>query len=410
MIDEISKTCRLCSSDNLEEVIDIGKTTPANNFNDTHEKNNFEKYPLILDFCNDCFNVQLRHIINSEVLYKNYSYLTPNSESLSIHYSKLLEYLELNVENLNKKNVLEIGSNTGELLAFLKDRVNKTLGVDPASNVVEISKDRGIDTICNFFNIEVSNYIKKKYFKYADIVIARHMFAHNPYPQKILKGMEDILSEDGILIIENAYAIETFQKGEFDQIYHEHMFYYSIISMKNLLKRHNLHLNDIFFSSVHGGSIIFVASRNKNESENLLKGIENESFLFKNSLLKEFKEKSFSLKENFLSIIKNEVNAGSVIGAYGAPAKAFTLFSFFELDRKTISFCADTTHTKIGKFFPILDIPVISEKELKERDYSVLIIPAWNYKKDIIKKAKRIFRKGTKLVFPLPSLDIVEVD
>ena len=107
MIDEISKTCRLCSSDNLEEVIDVGKTTPANNFNDTHEKNNFEKYPLILDFCNDCFNVQLRHIINSEVLYKNYSYLTPNSESLSIHYSKLLEYLELNVENLNKKMFLK---------------------------------------------------------------------------------------------------------------------------------------------------------------------------------------------------------------------------------------------------------------------------------------------------------------
>ena len=84
-------------------------------------------------------------------------------------------------------------------------------------------------------------------------------------------------------------------------------------------------------------------------------------------------------------------------------------FFLFELDRKTISFCADTTHTKIGKFFPILDIPVISEKELKDRDYSVLIIPAWNYKKDIIKK-QRIFRKGTKLIFPLPSLDIVEVD
>lgn len=189
------------------------------------------------------------------------------------------------------------------------------------------------------------------------------------------------------------------------------MFYYSVKSMNNLLTQNQLFLHDIFFSEVHGGSIIFIASKKDfGQTEKLKQQLIYEESLFnEGKIFKIFLDKINDVKDFVNSKITRAQNENKTIGAYGAPAKAFTMFAFLNLDYQTIKFCVDTSPTKIGKIFPIFDIPIISEKDLMEKNYDVLLVTSWNYKKDILNKATEIFKPGTELIFPLPNPTSVNI-
>jgi len=373
-----SKNCRLCGG-SISEITYLCDSPPANNFDETFIKNKERQtFPLILDFCSNCCNLQLRHCLGEGLL----------KENLSKLYSA---------------DVVEIGSNSGDLLAFLKPYVLSVLGVDPASNIAKLANGNGIETLNSFFNQDIAEevtYLKKN----IQLVIARHMFAHNSDPSELLRGMKKLINKNGIVMIENAYAIDTLIHGEFDQVYHEHMFFYSVTSMLNLLRIHGLYLNDILFSDVHGGSIVFIASLSKKQkSQILIDQLSKESELFEDGkVFRIFEEKINQVKKYITNKIKDAQKNEKNIIAYGAPAKAFTMFSMLELDNKTIRYCVDTTPTKIGKVFPIFNIPIISEEELQNKDYDVVLVTSWNYKEDILKKSKNIFKPGTTLLFPLP--------
>ena len=399
-----SKFCRLCDSE-VREIIHLCDSAPANNFDDTFNKGQLrESFPLVLDFCDVCSNLQLRHCLGEDLLYSDYTYITPQSKSLDTHYYKILSYMDDKIKEISSADVVEIGSNNGELLKFLKPKVSSVLGVDPAKNIAKLANSNGIETIDSFFNIEIAKEIKK-IKKNIKLVIARHMFAHNSDPIELIEGMKALVDQDGLVLIENAYAIDTLLHGEFDQIYHEHMFFYSVTSMNNFLKMHELYLHDVFFSEVHGGSIAFIASaRDLGQTEKLLDQLAYEKSLFQDDLIfKKFQSKIKEVKDFVLKKIEIAKRANKTIGAYGAPAKAFTMFSLLELDVSIIEFCVDTTPTKIGKTFPISNIPIISEEDLANKDYDMLLVTSWNYKTDILFKSKIIFKEGTELLFPLPD-------
>jgi len=399
-----SKFCRLCDSE-VREIIHLCDSAPANNFDDTFNKGQLrESFPLVLDFCDVCSNLQLRHCLGEDLLYSDYTYITPQSKSLDTHYYKILSYMDDKIKEISSADVVEIGSNNGELLKFLKPKVSSVLGVDPAKNIAKLANSSGIETIDSFFNIEIAKEIKK-IKKNIKLVIARHMFAHNSDPIELIEGMKALVDQDGLVLIENAYAIDTLLHGEFDQIYHEHMFFYSVTSMNNFLKMHELYLHDVFFSEVHGGSIAFIASaRDLGQTEKLLDQLAYEKSLFQDDLIfKKFQSKIKEVKDFVLKKIEIAKRANKTIGAYGAPAKAFTMFSLLELDVSIIEFCVDTTPTKIGKTFPISNIPIISEEDLANKDYDMLLVTSWNYKTDILFKSKIIFKEGTELLFPLPD-------
>jgi SAM-dependent methyltransferase len=399
-----SKCCRLCNSE-VREIIYLCDSPPANNFDDTFNKGQLrESFPLVLDFCDVCSNLQLRHCLGEDLLYSDYTYITPQSKSLETHYHKILSYMDHKIEDISSADVVEIGSNNGELLKFLKPKVSSVLGVDPAKNIAKLANSNGIETIDSFFNIEIAKEIKK-IKNNIQLVIARHMFAHNSDPTELIEGMKALLGQDGLVLIENAYAIDTLLHGEFDQIYHEHMFFYSATSLNNFLKMHKLYLHDIFFSEVHGGSIAFIASaKDLGQTEELSKQLAYEKDLFQDDrVFKIFNSKIKAVKDFVLQKIEIAKKTNKIIGAYGAPAKAFTMFSLLELDVSVIEFCVDTTPTKIGKTFPISNIPIISEEELANKSYDMLLVTAWNYQTDILLKSKQIFNEGTELLFPLPD-------
>ena len=406
----ITKTkCSICDG-SVEEIVDLGKCPPANNF--VKKKNEMvNSYPLIVDFCNKCSCIQLRHCLSKNELYSYYTYSTPKIDSLADHYANLLKKLKKLGYAKKKQSCIEIGSNNGNLLKFLQPNFHKVLGVDPAANIAKIARNNGVETIIEFFSNDVADQISNEYNNF-NVAIARHMFAHNEDPGELLSAMDKILDENGVFIIENAYAIDTFKNGEFDQIYHEHMFYFSALNITALMDKFDFELIDFEHAPVHGGSGVFICGKKgKHEIQRSVKDIlekEQEAFGDK-KIFDNFKEKIEVTKKKTLKLIDNELNSNKIIGAYGAPAKAFTVFSYYGLSDKNISFCVDTTPTKIGKIFPEFNIPIISEEALSNVEYNTLIVNAWNYKEDILKKASSIFKKGTKLIFIIPNLEIYTV-
>ena len=405
----IKTRCTLCDHPN-REIINLGNSPPANNFIDTvHD--GIKSYPLILDYCDHCSGLQLRHTLEKELLYSEYTYLTPDTDSLTEHYQLIIDFL-LNENYISQDtNCLEIGSNNGRFLKHLKSNVNSVLGVDPAKNVAEFAAELGIETIVDFFSKQIVDELKKKREE-IELIVARHMFAHNSYPNEIFEGIDDLLGNKGVILIENQYAFETLRTGAFDQIYHEHMFYYSVKNMKNYLKSHNYELNDILLTEIHGGSIVFVGSRKGtfSISSNIKEQLDYEENLLKDDLIfKEFIEVFEHVKTKVLNELNQDISNSKKIIAYGAPAKAFTMFSALELDNSKIGACVDTSITKIGKIFPVFNIPVISERDLSQMEYDTVLVTAWNYKGDILKRSETLFRKGTKLIFPLPEYEIIYV-
>jgi len=402
----IKEKCSICSSP-VEEIIDLGVCPPANNFVEDFNQP-AQSYPLIIDFCNQCFCIQLRHCLSKDELYSFYTYSTPKIDSLESHYSDLLVKLKDLGFAKNQQSCIEIGSNNGNLLKFLEPHFDKVLGVDPARNIAQIAIDNGVETIVDFFSSQVAQELVSQDRKF-DVAIARHMFAHNEDPANLLAAMNLILKDDGIFLIENAYALDTFQNGEFDQIYHEHMFYFSALNISALMEKFDFELLDFSHSLVHGGSGVFICGKKGSHIPHISvqHTIEKERKAFKgNKIFNDFKKKIEFNKIQAMDLIKDEINQGHVVGAYGAPAKAFTAFSYYELDNSSIAFCIDTTPTKIGKIFPYFNIPIFSEEALRDLEYHALIVNAWNYKEDILKKAPFIFKKGTKLIFLIPDLEI----
>ena len=284
------------------------------------------------------------------------------------------------------------------------------LGVDPAKNVAQFAAELGVETIIDFFSKNIVSKVKERKQE-IKLIVARHMFAHNANPDDIFDGIDALLHENGVVLIENQYAFETLQTGAFDQIYHEHMFYYSVKNMKNYLESHSYDLNDILLTDIHGGSIVFIASRATTFpiSQTVNRQLDNEDRLLKDDwIFKEFLDGIELVKSNSLNEINSDIKKQKKIIAYGAPAKAFTMFSALDLDNSKISACVDTSVTKIGKLFPVFNIPVISEKDLSEIDYDTVLVTAWNYKEDILKRSDTLFKKGT-ILSSLPCMTIIGI-
>ena len=405
----IKDKCSTCGS-SVEEVVNIGNSPPANNFiNNVNEE--AASYPLIVDYCKNCHGIQLRHCLEMDELFSNYSYMTPDAKSLNDQYKKIISYLKESKILNSGMQCLEIGSNTGRFLQAILPEVNAVLGVEPAENIVNIARENGINTICKFFSEVVGEEIYQRYGNF-EIIFARHMFAHNSNPQELIKGAKNVMRSKGYFLIENAYAVDTFLHGEIDQIYHEHMFYFSLQSIKNLMDLHGFHLVDFLTTDVHGGSLVYIFTNDPNESatRKVIESLAYEKSLFEeNKIFKIFNEKIASLKNNVEFELTQANTKDQKIIAYGAPAKAFTMFTYLKLSCDHISFCVDTTETKIDKIFPIFNIPIISETDLLNHEYDIVLVCAWNYQEEILLKAKKIFKKGTKLIFPLPEFKVVMI-
>jgi novobiocin biosynthesis protein NovU/D-mycarose 3-C-methyltransferase len=398
--------CRICGAA-TEIILDLGKSPPANAITISPDVV-LDTYPLVLEWCTTCANLQLRDCLESADLYRNYLYVTPKSETLSKHYDYLQNYLKSRGYIKSDSFVLEVGSNAGLFLKHIKQNVGRVLGIDPAENICRLAVESGIDTICDFFSQESSDAIAEVHGR-PDLIVARHCFAHNCDPHPLIAGAASLLGEGGHLVVENAYALNTIENNEFDQIYHEHMFYFSIRSMARLLNLHGMHLVDVVMSLVHGGSAIFVAklSRDAHISESMEQYLTRETHFMTRSALERFASNAQIIGENLRSLVYDLYGAGKRIYTYGATAKGNTLLNYVGLTRSVITACVDSTPLKQGKFLPQSGIPIISEEEGVKQPPDYYLLTAWNYKEEIIAKVRDGGNFHSKFIIPIPFVHIL---
>jgi 2-polyprenyl-3-methyl-5-hydroxy-6-metoxy-1,4-benzoquinol methylase len=401
MFNHINK-CRICSSKSLKSVINLGKQAPANSLKKKISKQN--KVPLHIVKCKKCSVLQLDATINPKYLFSKYLWVTGTSDEVK----KYREYFVRKIEkkNLNKRNILEIASNDGFFLKKFKKKGFNVLGVDPAKNIVKKANKDGINTLPLFFNEKTADIVQKKYFN-PDIIICRNVIPHAENINAVIGGISRILDENGKAYIEFHYAENISKKLHYDYIYHEHIFYFTYLSIKNLLNKHNLHPIDYFKSPISGGSLVLEISKKKIfESKKLikLKQQENKTKINLLSHWKNLNKKCMNHKKILLNKLHNKKN----IAGYGASARSSTLLNFCGIDNKKIKFIFDKNPLKHNLYTAGSNIKILIPTKKLIKKFSCILILAWNFEKEIISYLKKNGFKG-ELIVVLPKIKSLNV-
>lgn len=398
----------MCHEPNPTKVLDLGMVPLANSFLNKEDLENIEeKFPLVVYFCEKCFSLQLLDVVDPEILFKHYVYFTSASKPLVEHFQETAKYLVKRFIKDKSELVVEIGGNDGTLLDVIKNDC-RILNIEPAANVAEESKKKGIETIVDFFNEDLGIATKKEYGG-AKLVIANNVMAHIPEIDNIFKGVFHLLGEDGVFVFEVHWVGNLLGDGGFDQIYHEHLFYHSLHALNKAISRFGLTIFDVELIPIHGQSVRVFAGKNRAISrsvEDLLK-MECELGLDKVETFLKFSKKIEKNKSDLLSLLQELKKQNKKIIGYGAPAKGNTLLNYFGINSSIIDYIVDTTISKQGTYTPGTHILVKSPETLKEEVVDYIVLFAWNYADAILEKEKELRRNGVKFIIPVPEVRVI---
>ena len=398
--------CRSCNKEEFLEFISLNRQPPANAF---LKESDFDKevlYPLDVTCCRNCLLVQLtdESYIPRDKLFLDYAYASSISGGLRNHFTELADKIK---SEFNPKIVVDIGSNDGVLLKPLLELGCKAIGVEPAGNLAEQANNNGLATICSYFDEDTVNKIISDNGK-ADIVVASNVFAHLDEYHDIIENVKRMLSENGTYIVEVQYFADMIRDMTFDNIYHEHVLYYTIHSMINLFDKHNMTVYNVEKIPTHGGSIRAYISEGKSpqQSVNNLIREEKENGIDNLQTLENFNKKLQSnieqIRELFVKLKKDDKR----IFGYGAPAKSSTMINSIGLDNSNIELIIEDSPLKQGLFTPGSHIPITSPDILEKEIPDYLMIFAWNYSDEIIKKVEDKYQK-LNYIIPMPELRVI---
>ena len=403
-----SQKCRSCGKQDLISILDLGDQPWCNDLVTEENKENVSLYPLHLVSCKKCSLLQLDFTVPKEVMFSKHGYLSGMTKTLQEHF------LALALENKDQFNlgasdlVVDIGGNDGtQLLQYRKAGIPFVINVESASNIAKISNSNNISTINKFFNLEIA---KKSFIEgSATLVNAAGVFFHLEELHSVIEGIKYILKDDGVFVVQCMYAGSLVDNLSFDMIYHEHLCYYTLQSLTNLLNSHGLKVFDAKHSSIHSGSLIVKAckeSADYSPTESLFETKEKDENYTLSSFLRVadvVRKKRHDLK-NLLQDLKDK---GNKIYAYGAPAKGNTLLNYFGIDSTLIDKAVEINELKVGHLLPMSNIPIEKESEDDYPDYYLLL--SHNFADEIIKKNKKLIEEnGVKFIIPFPEVSVIE--
>ena len=406
---KILNECRICQSSNIDVVLDLNDTP----LEDQYLKTKIIQpcYPLKVLMCLDCNYVFLKHVISPKESYDTYIYESSITIGLKNHYKNYAENLLIKYK-INKKSLaLDIGSNDGSMLSAFKDQGLQVLGVEPATAIAKLANEKKLPTLNCFFSNEVAEKIKKKY-SCADIVTANYMFANIDNIFDFLSGVKNILKENGIFVIETGYHPLQFSLNMFDYIYHEHFSYFTLKTLKILLKKFDLTIVDAEVFSQKGGSLrVTIKHKNINNkvSQNLKKLIKKEEIKDYNStkIFKDLQNRILKEKDKLISQLELIKNKNIPIIGFGASHSTTTLMYFFKI-HKYIDFIIDDNPKKTGTFSPGYHIPVFDTTEALKKNICHIVILAWQHQESIMKTHKKLILNNGLFIVPLPHFKKIE--
>tara|TARA_A100001201_G_scaffold87642_2_gene77177 strand:+ start:9385 stop:10587 length:1203 start_codon:yes stop_codon:yes gene_type:complete len=393
------QTCICCGGSNLKLLLNLNKQPLANSYHDNSQVQ--EEYPLGVNVCKDCYHVQLTHIVNPDLLFKDYLYVSGTSQTLKDNFEWFSQFV-MEYANHNCESVLDIACNDGSQLDCFKSKGVDTYGIDPAENLHKLSS-KNHNVICNYFD---SNLFDRTF----DIITAQNVFAHNENAKKFLDDCANIMHDDSYLFIQTSQA-EMIQNNQFDTIYHEHISFFNINSMNELAKRTDLNLIDVVKTPVHGISYLFIFSKkniNKYLVQNLI-DVEKQRGLLSDKLYSEYQSNVKSVVDEFKQYVQDARNDGYKIVGYGAAAKGMTFLNFANTKMDVI---IDDNPLKQDLYTPGTNTIIKSAEYIKsfENSDKILFIPlAWNFYKEIRSRIQLVRQnKNDRFLKYFPTVKIEE--
>jgi SAM-dependent methyltransferase len=406
--------CRFCSSENLNLFIDLGMSPPSNSFLTVEQLNNPEIYlPLKLWICKDCFLVQIDEYKNAREIFNNdYVYFSSYSTTWLKHSKDYVDMISKRLNLYSESLAIEIASNDGYLLQYFKEKNIPCLGIEPTANTAKVAKERGINTLAEYFTESKSKQVAIDFGK-ADLILGNNVFAHIPDINDFVKGLKELLKDSGTITLEFPHLLTLIENNQYDTIYHEHFWYFSVYSLQNVFKKHKLIIYDIEELPTHGGSLRLYLKHSENNSLPILDSVQDiidteikygiDNFDYYQSFLKRVSKNKLDILEFLVKQKKN----GKKIAAYGAAAKGNTFLNYCGIKNDLIDFVVDASPIKQNKLLPGSHIPVVSEEVLRtEKPDYVLIFP-WNIKEEISTQISYIKDWGGKFVVAIPYLEIL---
>lgn len=397
LIKNFSTKCRCCESENLLDVISLGLSPLANNLLNQNE--DCEKFPLELKYCNECKNCQLSYTVEPEKMFDNYLYVSSTASSFRKHFEDAAKKY-VDKFNLNKNSlVVDIGSNDGVFLKPIKELGCKIIGVEPAKNISKLANENGIFTLNTYFNKSCVDEILNNHGN-ADIVTASNVFAHSDKLKNITNETFRLLKENGTFIVEVQYLLNTLQDLTFDNIYHEHVNYWSLTSLNNFFKKLGFYVNSAERIETHGGSIRVYVNKFENVDNSVLEllEIEKQNGLLEYSTYLKFKNNVENIKLNVIKNLQKLKSKYSKIYAYGSPAKATTALNYFGIDNSLIECTIEDNKLKHNKIIPGVNIAILSKDYCLFNLPKLIIVLAWNFFEEIKNNNKDLIEMGVEFI------------
>lgn len=398
-------SCQVCGSKDLEEIISLGHIPQVNVMHSIGSNLQEETvFPAEMLLCKHCQLVQLSHIVDPNIIFPpSYAYTSRTTRILRDNFKDLAKQVEKIIGLKKNDLVVDIGSNDGTLLNNFQQF--KVCGVEP-TDIAKYANDNGIPTIQDFFTMKLANSIINTQ-GHAKLITAANVFAHIEDIHEIVKAIKALMDKDGVFISENHYLIGLMQTNQYDTIYHEHLRYYSLTSLKYLFEMHGLEIFHAQLILTHGGSIrVYTAIKGQFEIRDSVREIlHTEAQFLVTQKFKQFKETVVKSKSALYELINN---LNGTIGAIGAPSRASTLINYVGLNEDIVKFVLEAPGSnKNGKYMPGTKIPVLEETSelLKSVDYLLLL--SWHIANEIMPKLRDKGFKG-KFIVPLPLPLILE--
>ena len=393
---EINK-CRVCGHHDLSEVLDLNEQPLANSY---HRGDEQEKFPLKINTCNQCHHVQLSVVVNPDLMFKDYIYVSGTTVTLHEYFEYFVSLCESYGTTTGK--VLDIACNDGTQLDKFKSAGWETYGVDPAENLYEKSS-KNHKTICGYWDEKTAQSFQETF----DLITAQNVFAHVHDVHSFLSACNSVVSKDGLVFIQTSQA-DMILDNQFDTVYHEHLSFFNTKSMKICANMNGFSLIDVKRVSVHGGSYVFVMRKGEHDQilseQEILK--ESENGVYNIELYHKYSSNCKRVVSDFVSKVRDFSSKGYKVIGYGAAAKGNTFLNFANIK---LEYIVDDNPLKQGLITPGMNIPIVGCDELKGEDHSkVVVVPlAWNFFDEIRKRANEASGSRLTYIKYFPNLEVV---
>lgn len=407
--------CRLCGSEKLVSVVDLGATPPCERFLAATELDTMEPtYPLHLRLCEECLLLQIPALITPEDTFTEYAYFSSFSESWVHHARVFVDYAKKRLRLGPESFVVEVASNDGYLLQHVVDDGIPCLGIEPSVNVGEAARGKGVPTETAFLDEDLAARVRKAHGP-ADLVVANNVYAHIPDLLGFTRSLRGLVADDGWVSIEVHHALNLVQLAQFDTIYHEHFQYYTVLSASRALATAGFEVVDVDLIPTHGGSIRVWARPVEAHGgvsaavDEVLK-IEEDAGLHSPAGYLDMQSQTDTIRQNLLRYLLEKQAEGKKVVGYGAPGKGNTLLNYCGIRTDLLEYTVDRNPYKHGRFTPGTRIPIYEPSRIDEDRPDVIVVLPWNLEREISAQLAYVSEWGGQIVYPLPTLHLAQLD